>query len=245
MGQLCASSHPRLCHHRDRQGPGCLRTTVSTAFWCGPPPLPMGRLPSRELGLPGQGECVGSLKEQTHGLRDVQAVPGGGLAVGSQSQVCPGSLEQDGLCRLWGKDSVPLTRHKQRKPVPGGAREQRLTAECLAGTNPVLWQLLISLLVVPATWGMPGEWGWGEPFLGGLLGLAWRCGRMLGPGDLGQASCPASASLSSVPGCSGPLVTPSRFVTQLGGPGPGVRISEISHFLPVPTTARKNCRRAI
>lgn len=31
----------------------------------------MGRLTSWELGLLGQGECVGFLKEQTHGLKDV------------------------------------------------------------------------------------------------------------------------------------------------------------------------------
>lgn len=90
-------------------------------------------------------------------------------------------------CGAGARDLVPLTRHKQRKPVPGGAREQRLTAECLAGTNPWCYgNLSLASIVVLATWGMPGEWEWGEPFLGDLLSLAWRCGgKMLGPGDLG------------------------------------------------------------
>lgn len=94
------------------------------------PSTPRGKVALQELGLPGQGECVGSLKEQTHGLRDVQAGPGGSLAVGSQSQVCPGSLEQDGLCRLWGRGQRLSSPHQTQTEEAGPGWCKRAETNC-------------------------------------------------------------------------------------------------------------------
>lgn len=147
-------------------------------------------MPSWELELLGQGEC--GFPEGTDPWAEMcgQGQEAAWLLI--HSPMCAQGLwsKMDSAgCGAGAKDTeeVPLTRHKQRKPVPGGAREQRLTAECLAGTNPWCYgNLSLASIVVLATWGMPGYWEWGEPFLGDLLGLAWRCGgRMLRPGDLG------------------------------------------------------------
>lgn len=179
------SSVPPATHSFTTTGTGRVLGTSGL-----PSPLPSGAVPppspweSCPLGSWGcwARVSVGSLKEQTHELRDVRAGPGGSLAIGSQSHVCPG------LRRLWARGQ----RHPPHQTQTGNqsqvVQESRdLTAECLAGTNPWCYgNLSLASIVVLATWGMPGDWEWGEPFLRDLLGLAWRCGgRMLGPGDLG------------------------------------------------------------
>lgn len=119
----------------------------------------MGRLPSGGVGLLGQGEHMGFLKEQTHGLRKVQAELGGSLAIASQFHVCPGSPKQDRSCRLWGRS------HKNRFPPPDTKEasprwcRRAETNSRVAGAN--LWchgNLSLASIVVLATWGMPGEW---------------------------------------------------------------------------------------
>lgn len=183
----------------------CLLCLLVLSLPASPRLAPMGRLPSWELGLLGQGECVGSLKEQTHGLSDARAGPGGSLVIGSQSQGLWSKMDSAG-CGARAKDSVPLARHKQTKPVPDGAREQRLTAECLAGTKPWCYGNFSLAAIVLATWDVPGAWGWVSLSWG--ICLAWPGGMMggcLGLVTWARFSCLPSLSSSQLcPGLLGP-----------------------------------------